>query len=137
MARVKRSPTQKDNSPAVTKQYQKILTAKKGKRKGKIVLRAEVAKSANLRRYRPGLVALRDIRLYQNSTHLLIPRLPFQRVVREIALTYKTDIRFQAVALEVSKALNVCYKSCSCPFLQAIHTAAEIYLTGLFEEANL
>ena len=36
-------------------------------------------------RYRPGIVALRDIRRYQKSTNLLLPKLPFQRWVREIA----------------------------------------------------
>ena len=36
-------------------------------------------------RYRPGTVALREIRKYQKSTHLLIRKLPFQRVVRELA----------------------------------------------------
>ena len=37
-------------------------------------------------RYRPGTVALREIRRYQKSTELLIRKLPFQRLVREIAL---------------------------------------------------
>jgi hypothetical protein len=36
-------------------------------------------------RYRPGTVALREIRKYQKSTELLIRKLPFQRLVREIA----------------------------------------------------
>jgi histone H3 len=45
-------------------------------------------------RYRPGTVALREIRRYQKSTDLLIRKLPFQRVVREIASEYKNDLRF-------------------------------------------
>ncbi len=45
-------------------------------------------------RYRPGTVALREIRKYQKSTDLLIRKLPFQRVVREIASEYKNDLRF-------------------------------------------
>lgn len=36
-------------------------------------------------RFRPGTVALREIRKYQKSTELLIRKLPFQRLVREIA----------------------------------------------------
>jgi histone H3/H4 len=36
-------------------------------------------------RYRPGTVALREIRKYQKSHDLLIRKLPFQRLVREIA----------------------------------------------------
>uniref|UniRef100_A0A8C3B9A2 Histone H3 n=2 Tax=Bilateria TaxID=33213 RepID=A0A8C3B9A2_CAIMO len=47
-------------------------------------------------RYRPGTVALREIRRYQKSTELLIRKLPFQRLVREIAQDFKTDLRFQA-----------------------------------------
>ncbi|KAI1732579.1 core histone h2A/H2B/H3/H4 domain-containing protein [Ditylenchus destructor] len=46
------------------------------------------------RRYRPGTVALREIRRYQKSTELLIRKLPFQRLVREIAQEYQTAIRF-------------------------------------------
>ncbi len=45
-------------------------------------------------RYRPGTVALREIRKYQKSTELLIRKLPFQRIVREIASEYKNDLRF-------------------------------------------
>uniref|UniRef100_A0A3Q3DIN3 Histone H3 n=1 Tax=Hippocampus comes TaxID=109280 RepID=A0A3Q3DIN3_HIPCM len=48
-------------------------------------------------RYRPGTVALREIRRYQKSTELLIRKLPFQRLVREIAQDFKTDLRFQRV----------------------------------------
>lgn len=57
-------------------------------------------------RYRPGTVALREIRRYQKSTELLIRKLPFQRLVREIAQDFKTDLRFQSAAigaLQVSK----------------------------------
>uniref|UniRef100_A0A8C3IB82 Histone H3 n=1 Tax=Chrysemys picta bellii TaxID=8478 RepID=A0A8C3IB82_CHRPI len=45
-------------------------------------------------RYRPGTVALREIRRYQKSTELLIRKLPFQRLVREIAQDFKTDLIF-------------------------------------------
>ena len=51
-------------------------------------------------RYRPGTVALREIRRYQKSTELLIRKMPFQRLVREIAQDFKQDLRFQAIALE-------------------------------------
>ncbi|CAG8488828.1 19193_t:CDS:2 [Rhizophagus irregularis] len=50
-------------------------------------------------RYRPGTVALREIRRYQKSTELLIRKLPFQRLVREIAQDFKTDLRFQSSAI--------------------------------------
>jgi histone H3 len=48
------------------------------------------------RRYRPGTVALREIRKYQKSTELLIRKSPFQRLVREIAQWFKTDVRFSS-----------------------------------------
>ena len=70
-------------------------------------------------RYRPGTIALREIRRYQKSTELLIRKLPFQRLVREITQDYKTDIRFQGSAL------------------LALQESAEAYLVGLFEDANL
>ncbi len=66
-------------------------------------------------RFRPGTVALREIRRYQKSTELLIRKLPFQRLVREIAQDYKTDLRFQSSAVA------------------ALQEAAEAYLVGLFE----
>ncbi len=52
-------------------------------------------------RYRPGTVALREIRKYQKSTDLLIRKLPFQRLVREIAQDFKNDLRFQSSAILV------------------------------------
>jgi len=59
-------------------------------------------------RFRPGTVALREIRKYQQSTDTIIPKLCFQRLVREVASTIKADIRFQTTALlalqEVSEA---------------------------------
>ena len=70
-------------------------------------------------RYRPGTVALREIKRYQKSTDLLIRKLPFQRVVREIAQDYKSDLRFQISAIE------------------ALQEAAESYIVGIFEDTNL
>jgi len=48
-------------------------------------------------RYRPGTLALKEIRKYQKSTDLLLRKLPFGRLVREIAQDIKNDIRFQSV----------------------------------------
>ena len=50
-------------------------------------------------RYRPGTVALREIRKYQKSTELLIRRMPFARLVRGIAQDFRSDLRFQASAI--------------------------------------
>ena len=57
-------------------------------------------------RYRPGTVALREIRKYQKSTDLLIRKLPFQRLVREVAQDYKCDLRFQTTALLALQEAN-------------------------------
>ena len=72
------------------------------------------------RRYRPGTVALREIRRYQKSTELLLRKLPFQRLVKELAQDLgKKTIRFQSGAI------------------MALQEASEAYLVGLLEDANL
>ncbi|KAL8538170.1 hypothetical protein ACS0TY_000216 [Phlomoides rotata] len=55
-------------------------------------------------RFRPNTVALREIRKYQKSTDLLIRKLPFQRLVCEIAQDFKTDRRFQSSAAALQEA---------------------------------
>jgi histone H3 len=71
-------------------------------------------------RFRPGTVALREIRRYQKSTELLIRKLPFQRLVREIAQDFKTDLRFQTSAVlalqEASEVKNKILIFCSNEF---------------------
>ena len=69
-------------------------------------------------RFRPGTVALREIRKLQRRTELLIRKLPFQRLVREIAQDFKTDLRFQS---------HACL---------ALQEAAEAYIVDLFEDTN-
>ena len=72
------------------------------------------------RKYRPGTVALREIRMYQKSTELLIRKLPFQRLVREIAQDLgKMNMGFQSGAI------------------MALQEASEAYLVGLLEDSNL
>ncbi|KAK7536500.1 histone H3 variant CENP-A [Phyllosticta citricarpa] len=73
-------------------------------------------------RYRPGTLALREIRRYQNSTDLLILKLPFARVVREVAqdmVAPGMHLRWQSKAIE------------------ALQEAAEHFMTQLFEDTNL
>jgi histone H3 len=55
--------------------------------------------------HRPGTVALREIRRYQRSTELLIPKLSFQRLVREIARDFKIDLRFQSDSIEALQVI--------------------------------
>jgi len=54
-----------------------------------IVIQAVTGGVKKPHRFRPGTVALREIRRYQKSTELLIRKLPFQRLVREIAQDFK------------------------------------------------
>jgi histone H3 len=60
-----------------------------------------------------------EIRKYQKSQELLIRKLPFQRLVREIGLDFSADLRWQASAV------------------LALQEASEAYLVGLFEDSNL
>ena len=70
-------------------------------------------------RYRPGTVALREIRRYQKLTELLIRKAPFHRLVREISQDFKDDLR------------------CKGTSVLTLQEAAEAYLVGLFEDTNL
>lgn len=73
------------------------------------------------RRYRPGTVALREIRKYQKGTELLIRKLPFQRLVKEISQIHvgKYDLRFQSTAMG------------------ALQAASEDFLVHLMEDTNI
>ena len=70
-------------------------------------------------KFRPGTVAIREIRRYQKSSALLCRKAPFQRLVREVASDFKSDLRFQSTAIA------------------ALQEASEAYLVGLFEDTNL
>ncbi|KAL1858965.1 centromeric DNA-binding histone H3-like protein cse4 [Diaporthe australafricana] len=73
-------------------------------------------------RYRPGTRALREIRQYQRSTDLLLLKLPFARLVREVAMSFRPagqDLRWQSQAI------------------QALQEAAEAFVVHLFEDCNL
>ena len=74
---------------------------------------------SKLHQYRPGTVALHEIRRYQRSTEVLIRKLPFQRLVREIVQDFKADLRFQSATI------------------MALQEASEAYLVGLFKDSNL
>ena len=60
-----------------------------------------------------------EIRRYQKSTVLLLRKLPFQRLVREVAQDFKADLRFNSNAIA------------------ALQEASEAYVTSLFEDCNL
>jgi histone H3 len=62
---------------------------------------------------------LQEIKYYQSTTHLLLPKLPFERLVREITQDYAIHQRFTQDSIE------------------ALQTAAESYLIELFEDSNI
>jgi len=70
-------------------------------------------------RFRPGTVALREIRKYQKSTDLLLRKLPFQRLVREVAQDFNTNLRFQQESIA------------------ALQDATEAYIVSLLSKSNL
>lgn len=107
MARSKAIARKSETKAVARKSLAKIAAEKKDETKKK------------RHRFRPGTVALREIRRYQKSTELLIRKLPFQRLVKEIAADVIDSVRFQASAI------------------MALQEASEAYLVGLFEDVNL
>ncbi|GLC39727.1 hypothetical protein PLESTM_000933300 [Pleodorina starrii] len=112
--------------PVESKSLKKVVPAKKGALAKKVVpaKKTPVASPPKpKRRFRKGTVALREIRKYQKTTDLLIRRLPFQRLVREIANKGapggQTEFRWRSDALE------------------ALQEAAESYLVSMMEDCNL
>lgn len=110
---------------ARTKQTARKSTAQKVPRKNLVaqkIARISAPVTVGVKkphRFKPGTVALREIRKYQKSTDLLIRKLPFQRLVREIAQEFKQEVRFQSTAV------------------LALQESAEAYLVALFEDTNL
>jgi histone H3/H4 len=127
MARVKKQTARKSTGNWSMALRTKLETKRTdgvfgGKGKGKKV-RSAVSEKVKTRkwRYRPGTLALKEIRRLQKSTENLIPRMSFQRLVREIAQDFivEKDFRFQSAALN------------------ALQEACEAYIVGLFEDTNL
>lgn len=109
---------------ARTKQEAKKSTGMKAPKKSLKTMKSVLAAGAvrKRHRWRPGTVALREIRKYQKSTELLLRKLPFQRLVREIT----TDI--------VGGHRNIRFQSSA---LIALQEASEAYLVELFSDTNL
>lgn len=100
-----------------------VLLAEKKQRIGRrkrLVPQKHVDGKTRVHRYRPGTVALREIKRFQNSTQLLLRKLPFARLVREILQ-------------ELGSQVNRWHVSA----LDALQEAAEAYMITLFEDANI
>lgn len=107
---------------ARTKQTARKSVSGKAPRKQlaqKVILRQVDAGIKKPHKYRPGTVAIREIKRYQRSGKLLVPKVSFQRVVREVAQDVRSDLRFTGSSL------------------LALQEAAESYLVGLLEDTNL
>ena len=106
---------------AVSKQIKKSSGAKVKKEKSNTKTKTATGAPKKERkfRWRPGTVALRQIKKYQKSTDLLMRKAPFQRLVRELATGHKDGLRWQASAVA------------------ALQEATEAYVTGLLGDANL
>ena len=70
-------------------------------------------------RFRPGTVALMEIRRFQKSTDLLIRKIPFHRIVKNVLADYSTTTKISKLAVT------------------ALQESTEAYLVGLFNDANL
>ena len=109
MARTKQTARKSQAPPA---QYQKAHKS--------VPLKTAVAAVAKKpHKYRPGTVALREIRRYQKSTENLIRKAPFVRLVKEVALSINSELRFQSLAIG------------------ALQEATEAYMIHLFGDTNL
>ena len=95
------------------------ITSRKLIGDGKKVKRKGTGKVRKPYRYRPGTVALREIQKYQKSTELLIRKIPFQRLVREVVYQMnKKDYRIQSTAL------------------LGLQEASEDFLVRMFDQCN-
>jgi histone H3 len=132
MARTKQTARKSGGGKAIRK-----TLSEKGNKKPRS---SSIVKKAH--RYRPGTVALREIRKYQKSTELLIRKLPFQRLVREIAQDYKSGIFYFFFFIKYffynfyykKNKLDLRFQSVA---VMALQEAAEGYLVSLFEDTNL
>ncbi|OIR57990.1 MAG: histone H3-like centromeric protein CSE4 [Amphiamblys sp. WSBS2006] len=78
------------------------------------------------RRYKPGTVALKEIRKYQKTSDLLLRKLPFARLVRDVATGFVSSVYNGHIGLRWSTQ-----------GILALQEAAEAYLVHLFEDTNL
>lgn len=115
MARTKQTARKSTGGKAPRKQ----LTTKAARKTANENTPTPAGKTVNKKYRPPGTIALREIRKYQKTTDMLLRRLPFQRFCREVASTFKSDVRFK---LET---------------LSSVQESIENFLTNVFEEANM
>lgn len=99
----------------------KSVASRRAYTEGLVAAKKALASSApkKAHRWRPGTVALREIRRFQQTTNSLIPKAPFRRLVREVSTAVKETIRMQSSAVE------------------CLQEAAECYITSVLSDGNL
>ena len=107
--------------PSLTIMTRTKISSRKLTGDGKKTKKQTTGNVRRRRKFRPGTVALREIRKYQKSTELLIRKLPFQRLVREIFSQISSTQTFRVTPQA----------------LQALQEASESFLVNMFEQSNL
>ncbi|KAJ1831610.1 centromeric DNA-binding histone H3-like protein cse4 [Coemansia sp. RSA 2706] len=97
-------------------------------RRGGKTVPSQLASPRRKRRTPNGIKALREIRMYQKNTDMLIAKLPFARVVREIAQDYVSDYTHSGTPTGLRWQSSA---------ILALQEASEAFLVHLFEDANL
>ncbi|KAK1962518.1 histone H3-like centromeric protein cse-4 [Colletotrichum sublineola] len=116
------APRRKSRQSDVQRKTSSALHSKSPRHDSDYFIAGDPIPNRGRRRYKPGTVALREIRKYQSGTQLLLRQLPFSRLVREIAESVRPRgeaMRWQSQAI------------------QALQEAAEAFLVHLFEDTNL
>ena len=118
-SKIKRTPRNAEREKLRKENEQQVKRMKVGRiiKDGKT--KQEKEKEDKIKKMRWGLKALKEIKKYQSNTEMLIRRLPFQRVVKEIIQKVWDDLRLQSTAI------------------LALQEAGEMFLVGLLEQSNL
>ena len=124
-------PTQASGRSMRSQQLQRAKASNQPRRAKAAASAARGAGVKKPHRYRPGTVALREIRRYQKSTDLLIKKLPFQRLLKEMTYnSWKQMDEMKRTQLDKMPRMQVATVNC-------IQEASEATLVGLFEDTNL
>ncbi len=115
----RKTPMRAKSKRTITKKVPKKNGASKKRRRREPDLSSPSPLPKKKRRRRAGTIALREIRIQQKSIECAIPRAPFSRVVREVSMDYKPDLRWQKSALN------------------CLQLATEQFLIDTLQDANL
>eukprot|EP00729_Bicosta_minor_P005732 gene5732-25805_t len=115
-----------------TKAHPRSQGMRMAKKCPKTQTKTNAGKPTKPHRYRPGTRALQEIRRYQRGTELLIRKIAFQKLVKEI--TQDMTATSSGTRRQTLKQVQYRFQSAA---ISALQEAAEAYLVGLFEDTNL